>query len=212
MNACFNYDAHATEKFWKWFGENNERYITINTTEQIMQTELFDELLLQLHQYCDQLSFEIGTFDSGAQDLVISADGNQEYFDAVTNLVSSAPHIAGWVFTALRPPVHQHFKAKLGKLELSTENLWFLPEPPEKDKVPEVKISIPNYSLIKTEEVLLSLLNKIISKIIGEKSYASLIYGISVDDLPDHPEQAGLWPILELHDYISWFRSTGTNG
>jgi len=168
---------------------------------------LLDNFLEQLHNYCDKIYFEIGGFPDEDQELIITAEGDKDYFDKVEHLINNAPKITGWNFIAFKPPMPDHFKSKWDDLELDTEDMWFLPLSNEKKQGLGIRVYFHNQDLIKDNETLTPLLYKMLDTIIGEKSFALDIHYVDTDLLPNDPKVEGLYPILELPQYIKWHKS-----
>ncbi|MCA0399085.1 MAG: hypothetical protein LCH51_16935 [Bacteroidetes bacterium] len=95
-------------------------------------------------------------------------------------------------------------------LELNTEDVWFLPLSNDENSDLGIRVFFKNHELIKDNETLTPLLYKMLDTIVGEKSFALDIHYVDTDLLPDEPEDEGLYPILELPEYIEWHKSQAT--
>jgi hypothetical protein len=75
------------EKFWQWFESHQHEYLHLDNLSKQRNEFLLDQFLKQLYKYCDGLYFQIGGNPlKERRELVISAEGNLEYFNAVENL------------------------------------------------------------------------------------------------------------------------------
>lgn len=200
----------TTSQFWEWFKENNKSYTFLNSVDEEVKEKLLNEFLEKLHKYCDNIYFEIGGYPDEDQELIITAEGDKSYFDKVEHLIDKAPQIGGWKFTAFKPPMPGHFKSKWGDLELNTAEIWFLPLSNEYNQDLGIRVFFNNQDLIKDNETLTPLLYKMLDTIVGEKSFALDINYVDTDLLPDGPEEEGLYPILELPEFIEWHKSQPT--
>lgn len=197
----------TTSEFWNWFKENNKAYTFLDSVDEEVKEQLMDKLLDQLHKYCDKLYFEIGDLPEEIQELIITAEGNKDYFDRVEKLVNSAPKINGWRFIAFKPAISEHFKSEWDDLSLNTEELWFLPILNKNSSHLSIKLFFPNYDLMRDNEILIPFLYKMLDTIVGEKSFALDIDRVEMDLLPDDPEGEGLYPILKLPEYLKLYKS-----
>ena len=197
----------TTSQFWNWFKDHNKSYTFLHSVDENVKEQLLDNFLEQLHNYCDKIYFEIGGFPDEDQELIITAEGDKDYFDKVEHLINNAPKITGWNFIAFKPPMPDHFKSKWDDLELDTEDMWFLPLSNEKKQGLGIRVYFHNQDLIKDNESLTPLLYKMLDTIIGEKSFALDIHYVDTDLLPNDPKVEGLYPILELPQYIKWHKS-----
>jgi hypothetical protein len=189
-------------QFWNWFQDNNKAYLFLDDVDEDVKEELLNNFLEQLHKYCDQIYFEIGGDPDEDQDLIITAEGDPEYFGEVEKLINSAPEIAGWKFIAFKPPMPGHFKSQWDDLELNTEEMWFLPLVNKKNDELGIRVCLKNHDLIKDNKILTTLLYKMLDTILGEKSFALNIKYVDTALQPDNPAQEGMYPILELQEYI----------
>ena len=195
----------SAERFWNWFRQHNKGYSFINQVEPEVKEKLMNNLSSELHEYCDKLYFEIGGDTEDCQELIITAEGNKEYFPQVEFLVGAAPEIGKWTFTAFIPPRDVHFKINYEGLVLNPEEMWFMPlENSDKPNLIGISICLRNYELVKDNNFFESAMHKILDVLLGEKSAATDIDYISFDQLPDNPEEKGMIALGELSEYISW--------
>ncbi len=185
--------------------KNNESYSFINQVDIEIKEKLLGNFSEELHKYCDKLYFEIGGNPEECRELIITAEGNKDYFKQVESLVNTAPKIDKWVFTAFIPPRDIHFQLKYEGLILSPEEMWFMPLE-NKDNALAIgfNICLRNYELVHTHDFFESAMYKILDVLLGEKSAATDIDYIAFDQLPDNPEEEGMIELAELPDYIAW--------
>lgn len=87
------------EKFWDWFKANESSYYSESGNREV----LFSELRTELHAIDEHLTFEfIPIQKNHLKELTISVDGIISSFPAVSALVSRAPRIKNWKFSAFR--------------------------------------------------------------------------------------------------------------
>lgn len=198
-------------QFWKWFEEHNKAYTFLDTVDREVKEKLINEFMERLHRFCDSIYFEIGGPPDDDQEVVITAEGNKEYFDKVEELINSAPKISGWSFIAFKPPMEGHFRTEWGDIELNTEDMWFRPMSNKKNGDLGIRIFLRNYDLIENKKFLMTVLYKMLDTIIGEKSFALDISYVDADLQPDEPEKNGMHPILKLPEFIKWYKLQQNN-
>lgn len=194
-------------EFWQWFTHNHQAYTFLTSIDESVKQELLDNLLSRLHKYCDKLYFEIGGFPDEDQELIITAEGNKDYFSKVEELIGDAPGIKGWSFIAFKQPTNDHFKSKWGDIELDTQDMWFIPLESERPSEIGIRVYVPNYDQIRDNESTEPLLLKMIDTIAGEKSFSLEITYIEFESQIGDPEEEGQIPIIELSTYIEWHKS-----
>jgi hypothetical protein len=198
---------NVISQFWNWFIKNSDAYTFLDSVDQKMKDKLLSDFLDHLHLFCDNLYFEIGGFPDEDKELIITAEGKSEYFGEVEELIKLAPQIAGWRFIAFKQPTEGHFISNWKGLQLNTEEMWFLPLEGEHATDIGIRIYLKNNDLVRDNELLTPLLYKMLDTILGEKSFATDIKYVDTDLQPDDPEEDGMYPIIELPGYISWFKS-----
>lgn len=193
-------------KFWEWFKENNTDYLRLDEIEEELKEQRLDELLSHLHDYCDELYFQIGS-DENTHDLIITAEGNKEYFDKVAKLVESAPEIPNWEIISFKPSLGTDFITEYEGMVLNPKDIWFLPL--EKESSPGLlglRVCMENYNSAETEKAL-SGVYQMLDAILGEKSASLDVQYVEVAGVPNNPEDNGLINISELKEYIDWRKS-----
>ncbi|CAN5603962.1 hypothetical protein BH10BAC2_BH10BAC2_04930 [soil metagenome] len=195
------------DEFWSWFKENNKAFLFSNSIDENIKEQLLNSFMVQLHKYCDKIYFEIGGFPDETQELIITAEGDKKYFLKVEELINAAPQIDNWIFVAFKPPISGDFKSKWGELELNTEEMYFLPLSNNKTPGIGIRVYLKNHELLKENKTLMTLLYKMLDTILGEKSFASDVDYIDTDLLPDNAQKENMYSILELPEYIQWYKS-----
>jgi hypothetical protein len=195
--------AQATQ-FWTWFVQENARFRELEVPQK---EDLLNELLSALHAYNDQLYFEIGRDDDDrGRELVITAEGNAEHFDAVQALVADAPSIPGWRITAFKPPMGFAFGTRYEDVELDPAACWFLPLVNQNDpKLFGLQLGVPGYDPAKIEQ-LENAAYIIIDTALGELIAARDVHHIEVCELPADPDADGFLELPELPEYLEWRR------
>ena len=170
----------GTKEFWDWFILNNEKYLNIDNCNSKQREDLLNELLQELHKYCSHLFFEFSVDSSSRQgELIITADGNSDYFEKANLLVKEAPLFESWKIISLIPNRGIPYTLEFEGRTLNPKKIWFLPL--LNTKIPEaigVRIGIEEYD--PDDKWLLPAINKMIDNIVGEKFAAEIIKQIQV--------------------------------
>jgi hypothetical protein len=200
--------AESPARFWKWFEKNHKAYLSVNVADATTKDRMLNDLLDQLHKYCDRIWFEIGGHPSQTQELIITCEGNSSYFEQVEVLVESAPSIPNWSFIAFIPAREMEFEMTYEDVTLKPGEMWF--EPLENESVPGavgIRVCTKNYELVKGSQWLEPAVYKILDTLLGEKSFALDIQFVQVDELPEEPEEEGLIELLQLRNFVIWTKS-----
>jgi len=190
-------------KFWRWFEEKSDDFRFFREMEPEECEEIFEELTERLHLYCTSLFFEmrINTINEG--ELIITAEGNEEFFDDAEFLVSKAPEIDHWTFTALIPADEDQEGIEYEDLDLIPSEIWFTAIEDEDD--PEklnLVIHFRDYDVVKLSEHLDTAIFLLLQSVLGEKAFAQHINVYTTSELPGEPEEG--FPVLEtLPEYIA---------
>ena len=192
---------NKTEIFWKWFLENKSKFDNINNLNEEETDYLLEEMLDELKKYSNGVFFEIGGHpDELTKELIFTDEGDLEYFDDVELLVKAAPQIDKWEIIAFKQPLNEEFATNWHGIKLNTEEMFFKIVSDEETFEDGVKICLSNYDKVKNEEMLETIVLKMLDSIIGEVNLAKKIDYIEISgyDRNDLEQR----PVNELLKYI----------
>lgn len=194
----------AAKDFWKWFEKNNAKFFFLNQIGNEEEKEkLLDEFLKKLHEYCAQLFFQIGGYPNEVQELIISAEGNVDYFRKVEELVGSAPKLKDWNIIAFKPPADSNFVIDVNGVKFDPKRTWFMPL--ENKKRPElfgIRLFTDNYSDSQKSDFL-NAAYLALDSLLGERVHALSVHHVEVRKLDyDDPGENGLRSLSELLPYL----------
>lgn len=200
--------TQAILKFWNWFNSNQKNLSQINAPdlEDEKKTEILDGLLGALHAYCDQLYFDIGGLPGETLELIITAEGNVDYFEEVEALIDEAPELENWQFTAFMPPRDLNYTSVFEDVELKPLEMWFLPlDNKNAPKSIGLRICLPNYELVNDSEWLENAVYKVMDTALGEKAFTLDVDYIEIKGMPHgKPEDQGLIELKDLAPFVKW--------
>lgn len=138
-------------------------------------------------------------------ELIITANGNPEYFNQVINLVDNAPQLKTWKFTAFIQPTGRIDEIINGlddpyifhEITLKASELTFLPlEYHEKSNKFDIVVFLKNYNLYCNTKTLQQAIFIIMQDIVGEKSLYQNINFVHLAQVPDNKEG-----LIHLYDF-----------
>lgn len=193
------------ENFWKWFRANEKR---LRKFEDDPDAYL-NEMLEQAKKIRPGLAIELEPPKNGIIRMTVSADGNEDLFDLVRQVVSKAPAIRGWTFIAFRqrmtPEQLRGVKLKAQNHELIPEQMKFFPvvSGDTLDVIVYAEgITEANYNQVAYGALLL------LDNILGEYDCVTKVRSYDFHDMPAAKEaMEGLLPLLELAAYVDAFHS-----
>jgi hypothetical protein len=201
------------KKFWKWFEANQSKYLQLDDLSEQKKDFLLDQFLIQLHQYNNNLFFQIGGDPLKVErELIISAEGNPKYYEEVEKLVAAAPKLDSWKFISFKQPKRTDFVTKYEELLLDPKKMWFLPLSNENNPyLIGLRVCIDHYDPNKGDKFEKAIY-QVLDTILGEKTTSLYINHLEIDDLIKYNiEKDGLIELVELKDYITWKRSKINN-
>lgn len=125
------------EEFWSWFQTRESEFGAVIRTKDAanMERSIFGPLSDKLGQLRDGIYFQMGMAHSSTAELVLTPEGNAKNIAFVEELISAAPSLSGWLFTALKKPEPSTY-IKMNGLKFGTETLKFYPN--DHDDMPDL--------------------------------------------------------------------------
>jgi hypothetical protein len=197
--------------FWNWFQDNNQTIKNLIQETPINQKQICYWLNKQLDYYCKELDFMIvfPKKENQKAELIITANGNPEYFNHVIELINNAPVLRHWKFTAFIQSTTNIDEIIKGldqpyifqEITLKTSEIKFLPlNYDNKIKKLDIIIYLKNYKIHCNTKMLQQAIYIILQDLLGEKSLHQNINFVQLTKLPNSTEE--LIELYELQFYI----------
>ena len=183
--------------FWNWFQDNNQTIKNIKNETPKNQKHILFWLDKNLSYYCKELAFML-TFPKNPTHkfkLIISANGNPDYFKQVIDLIDNAPRLRTWKFIAFIQPSERIDKMIEGiddpyifpEITLKASELKFLPlDYNEKTQKFNIMVYLKNYNLHCDTKTLDQAIFIIMQDLLGEKSSYQNINFVQLAQMPDN--------------------------
>ncbi|WP_088361939.1 hypothetical protein [Bacillus cereus] len=143
--------ARNPKRFWDWFSYHEKEFYDIN--EENMN-QIFDKVVKYLEKYNKYIGFEfVSELQDGKRELIVTADGAEELFETVFNLVNAAPEKLKdrWIFTALRQPSNQELNINYEGISIQTKDIFY--EIEESEDIPDKWDILLNIKGIKFDRI-----------------------------------------------------------
>jgi hypothetical protein len=189
--------------FWTWFQMNENDFHAVVKNKEDIEKRFFDKLSPKLGELKDGYFYLTGMFDATTVELIISAEGNTKNIVFVEELVSAAPQINGWKFTALKPTLEiKDVNINMAGYKFNGENIAFYAN--EIEGYPdEIDITIVHNDL--TEDNKKKIVNGtyiFLDNYLGELDFLSNIDNLTIIGQKEITKE--LIPIEKLKDYLTW--------
>jgi hypothetical protein len=194
--------------FWNWFQDNNQSIKNILSETPKNQKHLFFWLNKNLHYYCKEIDFIIA-FPKKPTDkatLIITANGNPDYFKQVVDLIDNAPRLRTWIFTAFIQPM-EDIERMIDKLDnpyvfkditIKVSDIMFLPlNCDESCKKFDIMVYLKNYNIHCNTKTWKEAVYIIMQELFGEKYVYQHINFIQLEQMPEEVEE----DLIHLHDF-----------
>jgi len=197
-------NEQKAEKFWNWFGQKQNKFLFLSEVSEIEKENLLDEFLKELHNYHDEIYFEIGGHpDDEKVELIISAEGFLKNFPAVEMLVECAPIYKNWDVIAFKPPMGKGFKLNFGGKVFDPEKIIYIPlSAKENPKAVGVNVCYSDFEESE-REVFINGTYLILDTILGEKSTTLDIDHLEVIKTPENISDYDFRHLSEIATYIA---------
>lgn len=197
--------------FWNWFQDNNQTIKNLINETPKTQKHLYFWLKKHLGYYCKELDFLIifPKKEKEKAELIITANGNPNFFSQVTELIKKAPALRHWKFTAFIQPTDSIDKIIEGldepyvfqEITIKTSEIKFLPlNYDEQTKKLDITVYLKNFKLYCNTKTWEQAIYIIIQDLLGEKSVYQNINFVQLAQMPNNHEE--LIHLYELQFYI----------
>jgi hypothetical protein len=194
---------YTPESFWKWFSDNQHRYQQIEQLDGDDAHELVNEVVEELKKYDPWFKALMGKYDDTTSELIVTADGDIALFVKVEELIDKAPAIAGWKFTAHKPPLgFDEISIEMFGKTFDDETMRFYPI--TDDAYPDMVSVIFTHSAYNSNEAddFETGGSIYVQNAMGELNTAIQLDHYEIGPEPD--DKSLLIPVTKLNDYLNW--------
>lgn len=190
--------------FWNWFQEHEKKFYEVvkNTPNTKDITEhFFSKLSPQLSQLGDCFNYLTGMLDEQTAELVLTPDGIIKDIVWVEELISTAPSIPRWKFTALKPAMDTS-GINMNGHQFNTETLSFYSN--DSNEYPdEININIVYKNYTEEEKnAIISGVYIFLDNFLGELTSVSVLDDVTIISPGEVTQE--LIPIEKLKAFIDW--------
>jgi len=199
--------------FWTWFLENEQDFRMLRLLSPEKQKNATHWLQWHLHFYSPGIDYILIYHNKAGTsvEMIITANGDPDYFDQVEKLVQDAPAVPYWKVTAFVQPAFEYEDLENGldkpyifqDLQLKASELSFLPlESSDGDKI-DLVIYLRRFTLYARNKNLLQLIFIIMQDVLGEKKLFGHINFVQLAQMPENEKD-----VLRLYDlqfYLDMF-------
>ena len=198
-----NKPIHSYQDFWQWFQKKANKFHKVIKNNGDFEQVFFDPLSDKLNELKSGVYYLTGMYDDHTVELIFSADGALENMIFVEELVEAAPHINGWLFTALKPATEiEEFSIETEGYTFDGENLFFYANE-HADYPDEIDLTVIHSDLNdENRGIITNGTHLFLDNFLGEWYYAAVIDNIKVVAKTEAEQE--LIPIRKLKSYLIW--------
>jgi hypothetical protein len=189
--------------FWSWFQNNEKKFFEVVRKGDDVDKNFFRKLSPKINELREGLFYLTGMFDDHTVELVITADGTVRNFVFVEELVSVAPAIKGWRFTAHKPSLDvENVNIAMDGHDFNKDNISFYSND-DPDYPDEIDITVIHSDFNETSQQVIS--NGVfifLDNFLGELNFSTTIDNVNIIGTNDARKE--LVPIEKLKDFLRW--------
>ena len=114
--------------FWDWFTEHETHFFQVIEHGEDIEPQFMDILSPMLSQLNEDFYFVVGMPDDETAELIITAEGDLKILPYVEELISAAPKLSRWQFTAHKPPHEPGFSIEMNGRMFNDKTIKFAVE------------------------------------------------------------------------------------
>jgi len=189
--------------FWNWFQMNQIHFHKVVRTGKNIEKNFFDKLEPKLAAIKDGIFYLTGMYDDTTAELIFTAEGVVENIVFIEELVTAAPQINGWRFTALKPALRKEdVSIEMNDLKFNPGNLFFYSN--ESPYYPdEIEICVIHSDMTDdNRSVIIDGIYIFLDNYLGELNMVSNIDNVKI--IYKSEAEKELIPIGKLKDFLIW--------
>jgi hypothetical protein len=197
--------------FWSWFSDHQSKLKNLLTSSAKETKHYVYWLDWHLHFYAPGVDF-ILIFPNRKNEktqMIISANGNPDFFNKVDEVIKAAPKLKDWEFIAFVQPSKDidDMEAGLDKpyvfkdINLKASELKFMPFEYEDSKKIDMIVYLKNFTVHCNNKNLLEAVFIIMQDIIGEKSLYENINFVELAQMPEQEDDELIY-LYDLQYYL----------
>ena len=191
------------EDFWSWFEKEEKVFYKVVKYGYNIEKNFFSKLSPRLDALKEGYYFLTGMYDDDTAELVFSAEGEIKNIVFVEELVSAAPQLANWRFTALKPELDlEDVNISMAGYSFSRQNLSFYAID-HQDFPDEIDIVFVYDDYDENDKsVIVNGIYIFLDNLLGELRFATAIDNLAV--ISRSQAEKELIPVPKLKDYLLW--------
>jgi hypothetical protein len=201
----------TVDYFWTWFIDNHKQLQSLRTLKPKEQRHYTFWLKWHLHFYAPGIDYIVVFPNHGEKkkEMIITANGNPDYFAKVEDIIAAAPQLRNWKFTAFIQPSHDYEELEQGldkpyifqDITLKTSELKFTPFEYDGEKKIDMIVYLKNYTLYSHNKNLLQLIYFMMQDLLGEKYLYESINFVELAQMPEE-EKVEMIYLYDLQFYL----------
>ena len=212
--------SKTVEHFWSWLSGHQSKLKNLITLSAKEKKHYIHWLDWHLHFYAPGVDF-ILIFPNRKNEkiqMIISANGNPDFFNKVYEVIKSAPKLKDWEFIAFVQPSKDIDEMEAGldnpyifkDINLKASELKFMPFQYENEKKIDMIVYLKNFTVNCNNKNLLQVVFIIMQDIIGEKLFFENINFVELAQMPE-TENIELIYLYDLQYYLDEINTKNLN-
>lgn len=196
-------DLRKAKQFWSWFEANNAKYLFLKEMQPELKTQAMKDFQKVLQDYCQSVYFLIGneTYER-KRELIITAEGNKDYFNHVEFLIDNAPSLDRWELLKFKPPMGTGFKAVIQNREFDPRvTRCLLLEDAENPDIIGLRMYYNDFNITYKRNFAYGTY-VMLDMLLGEKSATLDINHLEIVKTPDNIEDVDFIYLDQIKKYI----------
>lgn len=193
--------AFTEKDFWAWFVHNEKTFVKALQSHENVEETFINPLYQKLELLEKDLFFLAGMQSDTVAELIITADGNVKRMVFAEQLISQAPTLPNWNFTALKQAQDAN-TISTGGYEFNSEKLSFYANE-HKDYPDLIDLVVTHPDYVAEDATYFEMgVGLFLDTCLGELQAATLIDNITVTGTNNAAQE--LIPLDKLNEYLKW--------